>query len=279
METIETPWRHQSGYVKTHDGVRLFWQGLEPRGGSRGAVAALHGCNSSSDYMLPMMSSLAEQGFSCYGVDYRGHGRSEGLAGHIFHFRDYLTDVEALCRHAAERSNGQGLFLFGNSLGGLVASLYGLMHPVYLRGVALTAPFFWPAFRIPFHLNLCARALSLLHPTMRVPRRRADQPEHITLRWWTETLTAQQVWRRQAEKFTLPVLILHGQEDAVACPAAAYSLFRRLGSRDKIFGIFPGARHDDLDPCWGPRWWNKVGAWLTRRVEDPSPVRSACRSA
>jgi alpha-beta hydrolase superfamily lysophospholipase len=89
----------------------------------------------------------------------------------------------------------------------------------------------------------------------------------VSLRWWTETLRAQQLFQRQAERFRLPVLMLHGQKDDVACPAVARELFERLGSRDKTFRILPGARHGDLDPIWGPDWWSEVRDWLTRRVD------------
>jgi lysophospholipase len=259
--------KHESGYVRSDDGLRLFWQSMEPRDHHRGSVALVHGFDSSSDFMLPMMASVAEQGLACYAIDYRGHGRSEGTARHIFRFSEYLADVGTLIRHVTEQAGDRKVFLFGNSLGGLIASHYGLFHAHQLHGAVLTAPFFGPAFRIPRVLDLCARAASTLYPTCRLPRRRADQPEVVTLRWWTETVRAQRMFWREAPKFTLPVLILHGAEDAAACPAAAYTLFRRLGSRDKTFGILPGARHDDLDPIWGPEWWNRVSDWVSRRVE------------
>ena len=274
-EPFQEGLRHEGGFIKSADGNRLFWQGLEPRGEAYASVALVHGYNSASHFLLPMMENLAAQGMACYAVDYRGHGLSEGLPRHVFQFSDYLADVQALCDLVAERSGDRQIFLFGNSLGGLIVSLYGLRHPERLRGTVLTAPFFGPAFRIPRVLDLCARAASLLHPTFCLPRQREDQPGRVTLRWWTETLAAQQAWRRQAEKFTLPVLILHGQEDAVSCPSTAYSLFQRLGSRDKIFGIYPGARHQDLDPCQGPRWWSKVGQWVRRRAESSVARRAA----
>jgi lysophospholipase len=266
--------RHEMGYVASEDGLPLYWQGIEPADGSRGIVALLHGYTSSSDFLLPMMRHLGQQGLACYSLDYRGHGRSAGPPCHISHFSEYLADARTLFRHVSERADGRKTFLFGNSLGGLIGTLYGLTHPDSLHGAVLTAPFFGPAFRVPRALDACARVVSRVHPRFRLPRQRQDMPEHVTLRWWTETLAAQQVLRREAAKFTVPVLILHGEEDTVACPATAYSRFRDMGSRDKIFGIYPGARHHDLDPSLGPRWWSRVGAWLTRHLETPAEPRS-----
>lgn len=258
--------RHESGFLTTEDGAELFWQGLSPRNDARASVALVHGYNSFSDYMLPMMASLARQGLACYAVDYRGHGLSEGLPRHVFSFQEYLADVQALCRHVSDRAGDQQVFIFGNSLGGLISSVYGLFHPDQLSGTVLTAPFFGPAFRVPRVLDYCARAVSYCHPRFRIPRRHAEQPEHTTVRWWTETSTAQQVLRQQAEKFTLPVLVLHGQKDPVACPIAAASMTERLGSKDKTFQLLPEAGHYDLDPCRGSSWWSQVCDWLLART-------------
>lgn len=269
--------RHESGYLRASDGTRLFWQGVSPAGEHRTVVGMLHGYNSCSDYLLPMMWSLAEAGTASFAIDYRGHGKSEGTPRHVSRFTDYLSDVSALCGHVSARAGEREIFLFGNSLGGLIASHYGLVHPDQLRGVVLTAPFFGPAFRVPCLVDFCARAAGVVFPNCRVavPQRFPDQPRQISLRWWVETLRAQRLFWKDAERFRLPVLVLHGQEDAVACPSVARELFERLGSRDKTFRILPGARHGDLDPIWGPDWWSEVREWLTHRVDQRHyhPVR------
>ncbi len=265
METVAGELRTDSGFLESEDGTRLFWQGVEPCDELKGAVALLHGYNSRSDYLLPMMNRLAQDGFACYAIDYRGHGRSEGLPCHIFRFREYLMDVRTLCRHTAERAERRRTFLFGNSLGGLIASHYALRHSDQVYGTILTAPFFGPAFRVPGPLDACGRLVSYVCPTFRVPRRHPDLPEHVTLRWWTETVAAQQVLFRHAHKFTLPTLILHGQKDGVASPTVAQAYFERLGSRDKTLRMLPGARHRDLDPAEGKAWWNQVTEWLMVR--------------
>lgn len=264
----------QSGFLEAEDGTWLFWQGMEPREGRRGSVALLHGYNSSSNYLLPLMRVLAEAGFACYGLDYRGHGRSEGVKRHVFRFDEYLSDVETLVRHVSRRA-GDEIFLFGNSLGGLIVSHYASRNPEPLRGVVLTAPFFGPAFCIPKPVGWLARVTSRFHPTFRLPRQRQEQPEVVTLRWLTETLTAQEALEREPERLRTPLLLLHGEADDVACPGKARALFDRLGSRDKTFRIVPGASHRDLDPCYGKRWWAEVRAWLQDHAPAHRPETSA----
>src|SRR5688500_18099623 len=115
MERTERTWTHQSGYLESEDEGMLFWQGIVPNDGHRASVAMVHGFNSSSNFMLPMMKHLAEQGRACYAIDNRGHGRSQGVRRHIFRFGEYLSDLRTLCDHVSRRAGTGDVFLFGNS--------------------------------------------------------------------------------------------------------------------------------------------------------------------
>jgi len=85
-----------------------------------------------------------------------GHRRLVGdprLGGHLDlaerRMRQYLADAGALCHHVVERATGRDVFVLGNSLGGLIAAHYAVLHGDTLGGVIMTAPFFGPAFRVP----------------------------------------------------------------------------------------------------------------------------------
>jgi lysophospholipase len=258
---------HEAGFLTAADGTRLFCQELSPHGPVAAWVALVHGYNSFSDWLMPMMAAFARKGLACCAIDYRGHGLSEGVPNHVFRFQEYLEDAEALCRHTVERAGQQPVFLFGNSLGGLIASHYAVSHPERLRGLALTAPFFGPAFRVPRVMDLCARAASYCRPTLCIPKQHPEMPERMTFRWWTETLRAQQwLWRR-ANHITSPVLLLHGERDIAACPRTARLMLRRFASQDRTFRRLPGATHQDLDPCAGEAWWSEVAGWMLERTD------------
>lgn len=259
--------QYEQHYLKPEGGPRLFVQSLRPRGEARGAVAFIHGFNSASDYQLPFMNCLAEAGLACYAADYRGHGRSEGPKCHILDFDEYLQDADALVKHVAERE-GSTPFLFGNSLGGLIGSLYaadpGRPDP---KGLLVTAPFYEPAFKIPRLLQPVIKTLSRYYPSFRAPRRNPGQPPIVTMRWWTETRRAQKLLRRRINALKTPLLLLHGAEDSVACPRGAYERFTEAPSGDKNAGFLPGAGHEDLDPSWGPEWWETARRWLLERTD------------
>ena len=262
---------HETGFLTAEDGTQLFCQGLAPRAGFRAAVALLHGYNSFSDWSLPMMAALARHGLACSAIDYRGHGLSDGLQLHVFSFREYLADAGALCRHVAQQADGRPLFALGNSLGGLILSHYVLHHPDTLQGVILTAPFFGPAFHVPPLAALFASVTGLCRPTQRIPRHHPDLPEYITYRWWVETTRAQQWFRRRAAQFNVPVLVLHGEEDRIACPRTAAELVGRFAVTDRTFRLLPGCGHCELDPCRSEGWRDEVRDWILQRAGTARP--------
>lgn len=255
-----------STHIEPPGQPRLFVQWLRPSGRVRGAAAFIHGFNSAGDYQLPLMGCLAEAGFACYAADCRGHGRSGGEKCQILSFDEYMEDAAALTGFVTAREE-RAPFLFGNSLGGLIASIYAARQPEgRLRGVLLTAPFYAPAFKLPLYASALITAVSRWMPSCRLPRRHPRQPPIVTMRWWTETRRAQALWKRESAIFRLPTLILHGAEDRVACPAASFDRFSRMQSADKEIGFLPGAGHEDLDPSWGPEWWPTARRWLLDRT-------------
>ncbi len=64
--------------------------------------------------------------------DFRGHGRSDWQAG-TYRLQDYAGDILALMRHKLT----EPAYLFGHSLGGMVALLVAAQNPAGVRAVAV----------------------------------------------------------------------------------------------------------------------------------------------
>ncbi|CAA7059485.1 unnamed protein product [Microthlaspi erraticum] len=52
----------------------------------------------SSITMNSAATRLAKTGFAFYGMDYEGHGKSEGLSGYISNFDDLVADIPEAAR-------------------------------------------------------------------------------------------------------------------------------------------------------------------------------------
>src|SRR5688500_7248515 len=106
------------GYFEGVGGIRLFYRSCElPR--ARAAIAIVHGHGDHSGRWESLATSLGTYGYSCYALDLRGHGLSEGRRGHVARFEFFLQDLDRFRREVEGLTDvGCPLFLLGHSFGG-----------------------------------------------------------------------------------------------------------------------------------------------------------------
>jgi lysophospholipase len=129
-------------WLTAGDGVRLriaVW----PQG-SRGTVLILPGRTECVEKYGRAAGDLAQRGYACVAVDWRGQGLSDRLAampmlGHVARFRDYQRDLGAVRAALATLNLPQPLFLLAHSMGGTIA-LRALIDGFPVQAAAFTAP-------------------------------------------------------------------------------------------------------------------------------------------
>lgn len=114
---------------QTSDGIALHlndWPAAQPRA----RMLMVHGLGEHSGRYATLVRDLNAQGISVRAFDHRGHGRSQGKRGVVGKAADCLSldAAEVFRAYAAEGSDLP--FLFGHSMGGLVA-----MHAVGKLGL------------------------------------------------------------------------------------------------------------------------------------------------
>ena len=91
--------------------------------GERGpAVLLLHGGGQTRHAWRKTAARLAENGWTAYALDQRGHGDSEWVADGAYAFADFAADAAAVADALAARS-GERPAVVGASLGGIAALL------------------------------------------------------------------------------------------------------------------------------------------------------------
>ena len=194
------------------------------------------------------------RGLAVATYDLRGHGLSEGRRGFIARFTDYTDDLAALLdelgKDKALRSLGHPV-LFGHSLGGLIAIHGALRAQPSLTGLALSSPYLAIAKKVPAVKLIPGRLLSRLVPTISMPagvrgsdctRTREiaeayeDDPMNFktaNVRWFTETVRAQNEAQERASELKIPVFCMYGAADKIALPAASEHFMARVASAEK----------------------------------------------
>lgn len=121
-------------WFRAADGPVLHGLWIDAVGRSRGTVVYCHGNDRNLTRHAPLAAWLAERGFDVLVFDYRGYGRSAGVAGRTGLLRDTLAAVDLALTRDPQRT-----VVFGRSLGGAYAVLAASRRPA-VRGVVLEAP-------------------------------------------------------------------------------------------------------------------------------------------
>ncbi len=100
-------------------------------------VILLHGLGEHSSRYAHLGKFLIENGFSLKSFDLRGHGKSEGQRGDTPSYETYLKDIDGFLLSIPDLLS-KPHFLYGHSLGAILAISYVLSRNPPLNGVICT---------------------------------------------------------------------------------------------------------------------------------------------
>jgi alpha-beta hydrolase superfamily lysophospholipase len=275
--------------LATADGLVLKGLALPAQGAVRGAVAMVHGLGEHCRRYEALHRALNQAGFAVGTADLRGFGLSPGPRGHIDAWNDYRLDTAAILELARSLAPDKPVFLFGHSMGGLIALDYALHHPQGLAGVIASGPALQPAGPRRVALEFAARVLSRIVPRHsvvlnidksgissqpeEVARYEADplRQDRVSMRWGTEILRVMKATREQAAQFSLPLLLLHGGADPVNAPAGSEAFARDCGHPDVTLKLYPGNFHEVHHDISRRDFERDLLRWLRTRAQRREP--------
>jgi len=246
----------------------------------------VHGAGDHSARYERFVTPLVSSGFACYAYDMRGYGRSGGRRGHINAWSEYREDLRIFLNLVRSHLPGTPVFLFGFSLGSMVALDFVLREPRGLQGVILSGTPIEPAGIASRAKILLARVMSRLAPTFTIELVAAydsvtrdpaiieglhSDPLHhnkVTARWGTESMATADWIRARAAELALPVLFIHGGSDPLNLPGGVQRYYEQVTYADKAIHIYPESRHEthgDLDYA---RVIGDLRAWMADRVPE-----------
>lgn len=270
-------------HFTTSDGLQLFGQGWEPETQPRGLVCLVHGLGEHSSRYDDFAQYLNEAGYAVLAFDLRGHGRSEGVRGHSPAFQAFMEDIDLYLAEAGRRYPQLPCFLYGHSLGGLLALNYVLRRKPQLAGVIVTSPgLHTPLTEQKLKINF-ARWMGALLPTASlstglevqaisrdpavVQNYRSDPLVHdrSTLRMAKTTLEAIPWALEHAGEFDLPLLLMHGAADRLTYPSGTQEFAGRVQSECTV-RLWEGCYHELHNEPERAAILAAVVEWLDRRT-------------
>lgn len=284
MSSSNTMARFDEGFFTGKDGLRLYWMSERPEQ-PRAHVAVVHGYGDHIGRYRTTFDALTAQGFAVHGFDYRGHGRADGRRGFCATWPDYLDDLAGFWERVRREAGDRKVFLLAHSHGGLMAThLLGRGGLEGVSGVVLTAPYFKLAITPPALKVVAARAVGRVLPWM--PIKSELTPEHlsrdvavqeavrqdplyntqVTPRWFIESTAAQGRVMTLANDLKVPLFLLSGAEDGVASVDAGRLFFEAVGSKDKVYKVYPGMRHEPLNELGKEEVHRDISNWISAHL-------------
>lgn len=266
------------------DGVRLHYRAWIPPD-PVAALLIVHGLSDHSGRYEAVGLGLAEKGIASWALDQRGHGLSGGRRGHAPRFARLLDDLDAFRREVvAAAGPGVPLFLFGQSMGGLVAIRYLEEFPDAFRGAIIVSPWLGTAVAVPrwksvlavwlarlvpalpFRANIPAEHLS--HDPAVVKAYREDPLVHdiITPRLFMEVQSAMGVALERAGHVRTPALILIPGSDRIVDSARGLAFAHSVPAGGAEIRQVEGAYHEILNEPDGARHVADIAVWISERV-------------
>lgn len=238
--------------------VRWLPDGRAPQG----VVLLAHGYAEHGGRYDHVAAALNAAGYAVYAPDHWGHGQSDGTPGFVHRFDDLVAGMRALIERVEADFPGTPRLLLGHSMGGLISALLLTERQGDFVAAALSGPAIVPAEPPSRVMQWISRFLSRFFPRVGVlaldanavsrdpavvAAYRADPLVYtgkISARLAAEFFDAMAAARAGAPRITLPLLLQHGTDDALAAPAGSQYLFDHVRSDIKRIELLPGLYHE-----------------------------------
>jgi alpha-beta hydrolase superfamily lysophospholipase len=207
-----------------------------------------------------LVERLVPQGYALYALDHRGHGRSGGKRALVDRMAWVIEDFHRFVGEVRARHGGSQVKLLGHSMGGNVAFGYALRWPEDLSGLILSGPLIGGS--APAAQRLAVKLLSAIAPnlgTVALPPEAVSRDPEVVKAYAADPLvtvgkvparTAHELFAplpgylAGAPQMEVPLLLQHGEADALVPLEPVRPVFEAVGASDKTLITYPGLFHE-----------------------------------
>jgi len=255
--------RHETSFLKTSDHLTLFTQSWVPDDKPKAIVLIVHGYGEHSTRYTHVADALVKANYAVYTLDHRGHGKSEGLQAYFASLQDAVKDLRTYFETIQRQYPGQKIFVYGHSMGSIISLAFTLQYQKDIAGLIITGTAITGEETVPAPLIAIGQFLQRFIPTFPLlPALGLDELASdlsVGEVYGKDPLVYRGKWRvgmgiglivagrdlqKQIPNLTLPLLIMHGEEDKITPISGSHLVRDKAQSTDKTFKSFPGMRHE-----------------------------------
>jgi acylglycerol lipase len=280
----EAGMQHHESFFKDSGNRQIFYQSWLPETDPGAVLLVVHGFAEHSGRYMNLVNRFVPKGYAVYAFDHQGHGRSEGIRAYVKRFEEYTDMLVQFREIVQEKQKDKPLFLIGHSMGGLIGALHLISHQDGLSGAILSGPGVKAPDNISAVTIFAGKMISSIMPRMGMIKLEEDAVSRdagvveaykddplvyhgkITARLGAEMLKAMGRVQAEANKITLPILILQGTDDHLVDPSGAQMLYEKVSSVDKKVIFYEGFYHEVFNEPEHERVLNDVEKWLESHI-------------
>ncbi|MFN8374164.1 MAG: alpha/beta hydrolase [Anaerolineae bacterium] len=249
-----------SSSLKANDGTALYTVSWTPDTPAKAAVVIAHGLAEHIQRYEHVAAYLVGRGYAVYGIDHRGHGKSEGLRTYFDSFDQPVNDLKLYVDNI--RTKHAKLVLYGHSMGSLISLLYAVRYPGDFTGLVVTGCTLDVESAAPAPLVMVGKLLDSIIPKVNflpLDSNGVSRDPAVVNKYNNDPLVDRKPTRvhmatgiggnstmlkGRISEIKLPILILHGGGDKICPPSGSETLYKGVGSSDKTLKIYPGLYHE-----------------------------------
>ena len=269
-------------YFRGSDGTKLYYEAVIPEK-VEATLIIVHGLSEYIASYALFRDFLTERHIAVYGFDARGHGNSPGIRAHVNRWSEYTEDLHRFVSLVKSEQPGS-VMLFAHSMGTTIATNYLIDYEDALDGLILSGTTIKPVEATKWYLIPMAKLLSWVAPRVSinlklnvdavcsdpnvVARSKADDLKFstVTPRWGTEILKAIEATKNNLNIYTMPLLMMHGQQDRINDFEAAKRFYESIPGQQKSFIAYADSFHDILNDVEKEKAFEDIYRFITHHI-------------
>jgi acylglycerol lipase len=267
----------------TCDGIKLHTYRF-PSDSPQLLLISFHGMHEYQNSYAVVAKTLFSLGAEVVGIDWRGHGKSEGPRGLLPSFPVLLNDCLKFVDEMQKHYPGLPIFLFGHSLGACISLHISEHRPGLIKGMMLMSPALGIQSRCEGCFRTVLRCFGPCCPGLRLIRPNLDSMSsdqnlidylHENKCVYTDRVRLGTIYTAAAgmnsgasiikEIFT-PFVAIQGTADVVVNPKMAELLYQNAPAEDKNIWIYEGLSHGLMFEKEIYEICNRMQKWLEERM-------------
>ncbi len=279
---------------KAKDNTKLYFEAHFPKLKAEAVICIVHGLGDHSGLFKNLIDYYLNKNYSVVTIDLRGHGKSEGIRGHIPSYEAIMDDLDILFNEAKKLFSNIPIFFYGHSFGGNLVINYALREKPLLDGIIATAPWlsltYDPSKAKLFMLKLLnsvypksslalgvVDSSALSHNKNLQESYNSDPLVHnkITARLYLNAFNAGRWAIENASSLTIPLLLLHGTADSITSPKASEAFAKNSPKKLCDLKLLEGLYHSLHNEINYKEIYECVNIWIEEKIEGTNIIENA----